>query len=267
MNALWYNQLDASLHLRLPDTKEIQILSRPDERGGRKVWMSTSDLELATLSDSLEECAGHVLVAGLGLGIFPTLAAQKHDVQSVTVVEIDPDIVAISAPYIAHPKVTVVTSAIEEFAARPPPDSPAFDYCFYDTWPNIQDPYAEQQQARRTVAALMAEDGTVSLWCQALNDRKLASMDRIRRQGAGAVGSAAPGTTCYGCADLLTSSIAGLCVECALGTWKESAHLAGRGFPISPDDIPEIAVMRAAHRALVAIDPEVISAARTRITA
>ena len=138
--------------------------------------MSTADLELATMSDAVEDCWGNVLVAGLGLGIFPVLAAQKPEVASVTVVEIDPNITAISSPYVAHPKVRVVNDSIERFAQHPPPGTPAFDYCFYDIWPAIQDPYAEEHQARATVAHLMADNATVAMWCQALNDRKRRSM-------------------------------------------------------------------------------------------
>ena len=260
VNAMWYNQLLPGLHLRLPGVRKIPVLSRRNEDGEQQIWMSTADLELATMSDAVEECWGNVLVAGLGLGIFPVLAAQKPEVASVTVVEIDRDITAISSPYVANPKVTVINDSIERFAQHPPPGTPAFDYCFYDIWPAIQDPYAEEHQARATVAHLMADDATVAMWCQRLNDRKLRSMQRIQDLKSRAVSTAELDATCYQCAGEMPSSIAGLCIECALGTWHESHHLAGQDFPIPPDDIPEIAFMRAAQHALVAIDPDLITA-------
>ena len=260
VNALWYNQIKPGLHLRLPGVRNIPVLSRQDDDGDHQIWMSTADLELATMSDAVEDCRGHVLVAGLGLGIFPTLAAHKPDVTSITVVEIDPHITAISSPYIAHPKVRVVNDSIEHFAQHPPPDATAFDYCFYDIWPAIQDPYAEEQQARDTVAHLMAEDATVSMWCQALNDRKRRSMQSIQDLKSRAVRPAERGVTCYQCAGEIPFSIAGLCTNCALGTWYESPHLANQDFPITPDDIPEIAFIRAAQQALIAVDPDLITA-------
>ena len=264
VNALWYNQLLPGLHLRLPDVRRIPVLSRQDDHGDQQIWMSTADLELATMSDAVEDCRGHVLVAGLGLGIFPTLAAQKTNVASITVVEIDPDITTISSPYVGHPKVRVVNDSIEHFAQNPPRGIPAFDYCFYDVWPAIQDPYAEEQQARATVAHLMNNDATVSMWCQALNDRKRRSMQRIQDLKSRAVRPTERGATCYQCAGDMPSSIAGLCIECALSTWHESPHLANQDFPIPPDDVPEIAFIRAAQHALVAVDPDLITALMDR---
>ena len=260
VNALWYNQLEPGLHLRLPGIRSIPVLSKQDDDGDHQIWMSTADLELATMSDAVEDCQGHVLVAGLGLGIFPIMAARKPDVASITVVEIDPHITAISSPYVAHPKVRVVNDSIEHFAQYPPPDAPAFDYCFYDVWPAIQDPYAEENKARDTVEHLMANDATVSVWCQALNNRKRRSMQRIKDLKSQAVHPTKPGATCYQCAGEMPSSIAGLCIECALGTWYESPHLTNQDFPIPPDDIPEIAFTRAAQHALVALDPDLITA-------
>ena len=266
VNALWYNQLEPGLHLRLPGIRSIPVLSRQDDAGDHQIWMSTADLELATMSDAVEDCQGHVLVAGLGLGIFPIMAARKPDVASITVVEIDPHITAISSPYVAHPKVRVVNDSIEHFAQHPPPDTPAFDYCFYDVWPTIQDPYAEETRARATVAHLMTNDATVSMWCQALNDRKRRSMQRIQDLGSRAVYPAERDATCYQCASEIPSSIAGLCIECALGTWYESPHLANQNFPIPPDDIPEIAFMQAAQHALLAVDPDLITSLLDRAT-
>ena len=257
--ALWYNQLDASLHKRLPRAGRIPVLFGDDGEGKRGIWMSTSDLELATMSDALEECSGHVLVGGLGLGIFPTLAIRKPDVKSVTVVEIAPHIMDISAEYVARQGVRVVNQSIESFAARPPAGTPKFDYCFVDIWPYIQDPYEHEQEARDTVAGLMTDDGAVSMWCQALNDRKRASMARIDRLRAGAIERARPGTTCYSCGDEMTSSIAQMCVQCAVGTWKESPDRRGQEFPIRPDEIPEVAAIREAQRALASLDPELLA--------
>ena len=64
----------------------------------------------------------------------------------------------------------------------------------------------------------MANDATVSMWCQALNDRKRRSMQRIQDLKAQAVHPAERGTTCYQCTGEMPSSIAGLCIKCTLGT-------------------------------------------------
>ena len=260
VNSLWYNQLTPGLHLRLPTVRNIPLLSRRNEDGEQQIWMSSADLELATMSDAVEDCTGHVLVAGLGLGLFPTLAAQKTDVKSVTVLEIDPDITTISAQYVDQPNVTVINDSIENFAQHPPTGTPKFDYCFVDIWPAIQDPYAEEHTARATVSPLMAPGATVSVWCQALNDRKRASMQIIRDIQSAAVEPALPDATCYQCAQKMASSIAGLCIECALGTWHESHHLQGEPFPIQPHEIPEIAFVQAARNGLIAVDPDLITA-------
>lgn len=269
MHALWYNQLTPGLHLRYPTPRTIPVLSKNDPGDEARIWMSTADMELATMSDSLEECHGHVLVAGLGLGVFPTLAARRAEVTSVTIVEIDSDIIAISGDYVAEHGVRVIHSSIEDFAQSPPPGTPAFDYCFYDVWPYIQDPYAEEERARATVAPLMAPTGTISLWCQALNDRKRHSMREIAQCCTHAVRKPRAGQTCYSCADELVSSVADLCIQCAIGTWKDSPHLQGQPFPIDPEDIPEVAFIRQAQRALESLEPQVLTniTARARLHA
>ena len=85
-------------------------------------------------------------------------------------------------------------------------------------------------------------------------------MQRIQDLKSQAVRPAESSTTCYQCAGEMPSSIAGLCIECALGTWHESPQLANQEFPIPPDDVPELAFTRAVQHALGALDPDLITA-------
>ena len=106
----------------------------------------------------------------------------------------------------------------------------------------------------------MANDTTVSMWCQALNDQKRRSMQRIQDLKSQAVHPAEGSTTCYQCASQMPSSIAGLCIKCTLSTRHESPQLENREFPIPHDDVPELAFTRTVQHALLAVDPDLITA-------
>lgn len=59
------------------------------------IWMATSWNCVAELLSQVDAARGRVLCTGLGLGLVPMLAAMKDDVESVTVLENDPDVIAL----------------------------------------------------------------------------------------------------------------------------------------------------------------------------
>lgn len=258
---LYYNQLRPGLHSRYMNPAPVTVLVRTEPDGSEVVWMSNSALELSTMSDSLEECRGHVLVAGLGLGLFPVLAAQKREVRSVTVIENDPAIIELNADYVAGPKVQVV----EGDAWNPKPEELAkhpFDYCFFDIWPKIEDAFQDEMAARAAVYPVMQRRGRVSVWCQKLNDRKRESLIRIGRYGPAAATLSEPGATCYQCADDTTSDLDGLCPRCAYIAWREHPGTDGIPFPVPPEELPEYHFITEAQRILDNLPPDLLEVIR-----
>lgn len=60
-----------------------------------KVWMSVTPLELESQRIGIEQAHGHVAIFGLGMGWAAAATALRNDVTSVTVVEFDPEVIAL----------------------------------------------------------------------------------------------------------------------------------------------------------------------------
>ncbi|UBF29921.1 hypothetical protein K9N68_37560 (plasmid) [Kovacikia minuta CCNUW1] len=58
----------------------------------KDVWMSLTPMEVATCRSGIHRANGNVLIAGMGLGWMTRRILQRKQVKSVTVVEINPDI-------------------------------------------------------------------------------------------------------------------------------------------------------------------------------
>lgn len=85
--------LSNELKLQLPiavHTKKFKALALAQK--GR-TWMSITPNEILTMKPHIEKAHGKVLTAGLGLGYFAYMCALKKEVESVTVIEGNPDIV------------------------------------------------------------------------------------------------------------------------------------------------------------------------------
>jgi hypothetical protein len=100
-------------------------------------WMSDTWLERYTNADFLKKATGHVLVIGLGIGLLPVALCRKVDVESVTVLEIEPQVIALVEPHIRHPKLRPV---VQGDAFEPPPALLSvryFDAVYADIWADI----------------------------------------------------------------------------------------------------------------------------------
>lgn len=103
-------------------------------------WMSDCPQEVAQMIEPLNRARGNILVGGLGLGVYPWLAARRRNVKSITVVERDPLIIAAVADGIrtrygkarATEKIRIKEGDIYEYAKAVHPRD--FDYAFLDTW-------------------------------------------------------------------------------------------------------------------------------------
>lgn len=58
-------------------------------------WMSIIPNEIETMKDAINLVKGDVLVYGLGLGYFPYMISLKEDVNKITIIEKDPNIVSL----------------------------------------------------------------------------------------------------------------------------------------------------------------------------
>ena len=143
-------------HARNNSTQHLIILSDPQQ-----IWMSTSDMELAIMSQQIEDARGNVLVSGLGMGVYPHFVSRKPAVTSVTIVEPNADVIALTHSFIASDKTRIVNSTIEEFCDKRP--QPRYDYCFVDIWSFIDDSYADEARVRAVTTSAMKDGATTAV--------------------------------------------------------------------------------------------------------
>jgi hypothetical protein len=111
-------------------------------QGGRE-WMTLMPNEIVTQRLPVEKACGRVATYGLGLGYFAYMCAMKENVQSVTVVERDENVIKlfndILLPLFPHPeKIQIISADAFEFAEKEAPKYD-FDYIFADIWHDPSD--------------------------------------------------------------------------------------------------------------------------------
>jgi len=100
---------------------------------GDGVWMTDYPIEQIQHDEELKGMRDSILIGGLGLGYAATALAQRRTVKRIVVVEKQPEVVALVAPHIAHPKITVVTADLFDYL-KAGAEGQRFSYGFYDIW-------------------------------------------------------------------------------------------------------------------------------------
>lgn len=129
-------------------------------------WMTVTPNEKNTMRGHIEKAHGNVLTLGLGLGYFAYMAHRKPNVTAVTIVEIDPDIIALFEAHILpqfdHPERIKIVQA-DAIAYIQNLTDGVFDTCFADIWRNGMDvdPYLSVKTAARRL-----KKTTMSYWIE-----------------------------------------------------------------------------------------------------
>ena len=125
------------------------------------LWMSDTLMERQTNYDAVREGRGDVLIGGLGLGMVALALCQKPEVRSVTVLEIEPRVVALVGPYLRHPKLRILVADVN----APPLRGRGFDYIYLDIWPNIcSDNWPEMKSLLATYRRFLRPGGHADGW-------------------------------------------------------------------------------------------------------
>lgn len=96
--------------------------------------MSNTSMEKFSNQKAVNRSHGHVLIGGLGIGLIIIPICEKDDVLSVTVIEKNPDVIALVAPHIKHQKLTIIQADIMEWR---PAKGRKFNSIYFDIWPDI----------------------------------------------------------------------------------------------------------------------------------
>ena len=114
----------------------------PVLKEGEKVWMSPALSEIESMRDGIEKGHGKCLTMGLGIGVLPYLWLLKDEVESVTVVEFNQDVIDLFEKYIrpqfkSSKKLEIFHGNAfdyynENFLKE-------FDYVYVDFWESTED--------------------------------------------------------------------------------------------------------------------------------
>lgn len=106
-------------------------------------WMTLTPVDIDTCDEAIDKARGKVVTFGLGLGYYAYMVQRKPEVESITVVELSPDVIRIFKesilPYFEHPeKVRIVNADAFEYAEKAM-SKENFDLAFVDTWRDAGD--------------------------------------------------------------------------------------------------------------------------------
>jgi len=143
--------------------------------------MSDLSYERSTCLEVVARAHGHVLIAGLGLGMILHPILEKPEVERVTVVEKFPDVVALVSPSLpTTSKIEIVTADI--FQWTPPPGT-RFDVIWFDIWPDIAaERLAEMTELHRRFGAYLRVENP-ACWMESWHRRE---SERILARAAAA---------------------------------------------------------------------------------
>ena len=103
-------------------------------RRGGKLIMSDTPAERYDHVGFVQRATGDVLISGLGLGMCLGAVLKKPDVRSVTVIEKEPDVIALVGPHYCDPRVTIINA--NALTWKPHPHQ-HFDVVWHDIWDDI----------------------------------------------------------------------------------------------------------------------------------
>ncbi len=111
------------------------------EEDGR-VWMSVVHSEIASMAAGIAAAHGRVVTFGLGLGYYAFMAAAKDDVSHVTVIERNPDVIALFETYILPQfpfaeKIKIIEADAFQFLEET--EDGAYDFGYADFWEGTED--------------------------------------------------------------------------------------------------------------------------------
>lgn len=108
-----------------------------------RIWMTVTPNEIATMKEPIADAFGRVLTFGLGLGYYAYMVSEKDNVDCVTMVEINENVIRLFQqhllPQFPHAeKIQIIQADAFEFA-RTRLAQKAYDYVFTDLWHDVSD--------------------------------------------------------------------------------------------------------------------------------
>ena len=129
-----------------------------------EIMMSDTWLERITNQDILREARGDVLLAGLGIGLVPAGIISK--VNSLTIIELEPDVIKLIELPLRHylgkqfNKLIIIQADIFRYVP-----TQKFDIIYFDIWQDLcGDNYAETKTLHKRYRKWLNKDGWMNSW-------------------------------------------------------------------------------------------------------
>lgn len=126
----------------------IPILTENDN-----VWMSSTISEHRSMEEHVNKANGNVLTFGLGIGYYPYMCLLKDNVESITIIEVNQDIIDMFNKYIlpqfkTDKKVEIIKGDMYDYYNREFMSN--FNYIFVDTWDSNEDGLVHYKKLMKT---------------------------------------------------------------------------------------------------------------------
>lgn len=117
--------------------------SFPGVLENKRIWMTITPNEIETMKDAVDKASGHVLTYGLGLGYYAYMVSEKSNVESVTIVDSNEDVIDLFQKYILPQfnnvgKINIINADAFEYAREKMPKE-NYDFVFTDLWHDVSD--------------------------------------------------------------------------------------------------------------------------------
>lgn len=143
----------------------------PNIKENGSAWMSITPNEIYTMRKPIEDASGKVLTLGCGMGYFAYMAALKDDVESVTIVEKESDVIDLFTSFIlpqfsCKEKIHIIQADAFDFMENL--SDGEYDYCFVDIWKGNTDtvPYLKMKKLcsrfHKTTLSYWIEDALIA---------------------------------------------------------------------------------------------------------
>lgn len=128
-------------HVDIPDSVAYRLRERRFEPGrytqlfrGRTLVMSDTPAERFDHLEFVRRAKGHVLIAGLGIGMCVAACLRKPEVERVTVLELSPDVINLVAQHYACDRLEVIQT---DAMLWQPPKGARYGAVWFDIWDGI----------------------------------------------------------------------------------------------------------------------------------
>ena len=158
----------------LPSLSRKKTINENSQEDRWDIWMSLTPHEIESQEPGCHYAFGHTVIMGLGMGWVAANAALNPEVDKITVVELDPDVIELfslsgaleSVPKTARRKITIVNANALEWSSK---TADKVDFLYADIWLKLAEPDAVNQ-VRQMQTNLQAR--SIYFWGQelAIND-------------------------------------------------------------------------------------------------